>query len=77
MHKKVGVQAVVIVDEFDKPLLDLLETGNPGDETLLDANREELRNFFSTFKAADAHLRFVLLTGITKFSQVSLLSIPQ
>ena len=74
VHKKTGRQAVVLVDEYDKPLLDLLETGNPGDETQLEANRETLKNFFSTFKAADAHLRFVLLTGITKFSQVSMFS---
>ena len=74
LHKKTGQQCVVLVDEYDKPLLDLLETGNAGDEVQLEANRETLRNFFSTFKAADAHLRFVLLTGITKFSQVSMFS---
>ena len=67
VHKKTGQQAVALVDEYDKPLLDLLETGNPEYEKQLEANREELKNFFSTFKAADAHLRFVLLTGITKF----------
>ena len=74
LHRKTGQQSVVLVDEYDKPLLDLLETGKPGDEAQLDANRETLKNFFSTFKAADAHLRFVLLTGITKFSQVSMFS---
>ena len=74
VHKKTSLQAVVLVDEYDKPLLDLIETGNPGDEAQLETNREELKNFFSTFKAADAHLRFVLLTGITKFSQVSMFS---
>jgi len=74
VHKKTGQQAVALVDEYDKPLLDLLETGNPDNEAQLEANREELKNFFSTFKAADAHLRFVLLTGITKFSQVSMFS---
>ena len=74
VHLKTGQQAVVLVDEYDKPLLDLLETGRPGDEAQMEANRETLENFFSTFKAADAHLRFVLLTGITKFSQVSMFS---
>ena len=74
VHLKTGQKAVVLVDEYDKPLLDLLETGKPGDEAQLEANRETLKNFFSTFKAADAHLRFVLLTGITKFSQVSMFS---
>ena len=74
VHQDTGQQAVVLVDEYDKPLLDLLETGKPGDEVQMEANRETLKNFFATFKAADAHLRFVLLTGITKFSQMSMFS---
>ena len=74
IHEKTGKQVVVLVDEYDKPLLDLLETGNPEDEVLLNDNRNFLKDFFSTFKAADEHLRFVLLTGITKFSQVSMFS---
>ena len=74
LHKKTGQQSVVLVDEYDKPLLDLLETGSADNDAQLEANRETLKNFFSTFKAADAHLRFVLLTGITKFSQVSMFS---
>ena len=73
-HKKTGRQVVVLIDEYDKPLLDLLETGNPDDEKQLQANRDFLKDFFSVFKAADEHLRFVLLTGITKFSQVSMFS---
>ena len=74
LHQNTGLKAVVLVDEYDKPLLDLMETGEPGLDAQLDVNRETLKNFFSTFKAADAHLRFVLLTGITKFSQVSMFS---
>ena len=74
LHQKTGRKVVVLIDEYDKPLLDLLETGNPDDEKMLAANRELLKNFFSVFKAADNHLRFVMLTGITKFSQVSLFS---
>ncbi|MCR5644282.1 MAG: ATP-binding protein [Prevotella sp.] len=74
LHEKTGQQVVVLIDEYDKPLLDLLETGNPDDEKQLIANRELLKGFFSVFKAADDHLRFVLLTGITKFSQVSMFS---
>lgn len=73
-HKKTGRQVVVLIDEYDKPLLDLLETGNPNDEKQLQQNRDFLKDFFSVFKAADEHLRFVLLTGITKFSQVSMFS---
>ena len=74
MHEKTGQKVVVLIDEYDKPLLDLLETGNPDDEKQLNDNRELLKGFFSVFKAADDHLRFVLLTGITKFSQVSMFS---
>ena len=73
-HKKTGRQVVVLIDEYDKPLLDLLETGSADDERQLQENREFLKKFFSVFKAADEHLRFVLLTGITKFSQVTMFS---
>ena len=73
-HRKTGKRVVVLIDEYDKPLLDLMETGNPDDESLMAENRSFLKSFFSTFKAADDHLRFVMLTGITKFSQVSMFS---
>ncbi len=73
-HKKTGRQVVVLIDEYDKPLLDLLETGDAADERQLEENRAFLKDFFSVFKAADEHLRFVLLTGITKFSQVTMFS---
>ena len=74
LHKKTNQRVVVLVDEYDKPLLDLLETGRADDEGLQIANRELLKSFFSVFKATDDHLRFVMLTGITKFSQVSMFS---
>ena len=74
LHKITRQKVVVLIDEYDKPLLDLLDTGNPEDEQRLIANRELLKAFFSVFKAADDHLRFVMLTGITKFSQVSMFS---
>ena len=74
LHEATGLQVVILVDEYDKPLLDLLETGHPDDEQKLAANRELLKTFFSVFKATDDHLRFVMLTGITKFSQVSMFS---
>lgn len=74
LHKATGKQVVVLIDEYDKPLLDLLDTGNPDDEKQLASNRELLKAFFSVFKATDDHLRFVLLTGITKFSQITMFS---
>ena len=74
LHKKTNQRVVVLIDEYDKPLLDLLETGDADGEKQLAANRELLKAFFSIFKATDDHLRFVMLTGITKFSQVSMFS---
>ena len=68
--KQTGHGAVVLIDEYDKPLLDVLEM----DPELLNNNREILKGFYSTFKKADAYLRFVFLTGVTKFSQVSVFS---
>lgn len=80
VHKTTGRRSVVLVDEYDKPLLDVLDTGlktrdDDGNERLIeDYNREILKGFYSTFKAADQDLKFVLLTGVTKFSQVSVFS---
>ena len=67
-HLKTGRKAVVLIDEYDKPLLDTL-----GEEREL-INRDILRGFYGTFKAADEDLRFVMLTGVTKFSQISVFS---
>ena len=67
-YRQTGKKAVVLIDEYDKPLLDVL--GEPQEER----NRNTLREFYGTFKAADASLRFVLLTGVTKFSQITVFS---
>ena len=66
--EKAGRRAVVLVDEYDKPILDV--RGTPMEEK----NRETLKAFYSTFKGADKYLQFVMLTGVTKFSQVSVFS---
>ena len=78
-HEKTGQRAVVLIDEYDKPLLDVLDqelyiTIDGQKRKLEDWNREVLKGFYSVFKAADADLQFVLLTGVTKFSQVSVFS---
>lgn len=65
---KTGKKAVVLIDEYDKPLLDVL--GEESEKT----NRDILKAFYGTFKSADASLRFVLLTGVTKFSQITVFS---
>lgn len=67
-HERTGRKVVVLVDEYDKPMLDVLS------EPMEQDNRNMLKEIYSTFKAADPHLRFVLLTGVTKFSQVSVFS---
>ena len=78
-HQKTGKRAVVLVDEYDKPLLDVLDTGYSttveGKERLLEEHhRNILKGLYSVFKEADRNLQFVLLTGVTKFSQVSVFS---
>ena len=80
IHNTTGKRSVVLIDEYDKPLLDVLDTGyrtkdTNGEDILIEEyNRNILKGFYSTFKATDAHLQFVLLTGVTKFSQVSVFS---
>ena len=66
--EKYGRGAVVLVDEYDKPLLDVMDT--PQEEK----NRNTLKAFYGVFKLADESLKFVMLTGVTKFSQVSVFS---
>ena len=78
-HRKTGKRAVVLIDEYDKPMLDVLDTGISttidGENRLLEEqHRNILKGFYSVFKSADANLQFVLLTGVTKFSQVSVFS---
>ncbi len=62
-------KAVILIDEYDKPIIDHL--GNPA---IAEQNREILRNFYGVIKGCDEYLRFVLLTGVSKFSQVSIFS---
>ena len=69
-HKRTGLRAVVLVDEYDKPMLDVLDV----DKDLEEEHRNILKGFYSVFKGADEHLQFVFLTGVTKFSQVSVFS---
>ena len=78
-HQKTGKRVAVLIDEYDKPLLDVLDTGmktsDGRNELLLEEHhRNILKGFYSVFKEADADLQFVLLTGVTKFSQVSVFS---
>ena len=69
-HEQSGRRAVVLIDEYDKPILDVLDV----DKNLEEEHRNILKAFYSVFKGADEHLQFVFLTGVTKFSQVSVFS---
>ncbi|MCY4014254.1 MAG: AAA family ATPase [Gammaproteobacteria bacterium] len=69
LHRRAGRRVVVLVDEYDKPILDALEYPEVARE-----NRDFLRGFYSVIKDADAHVRFAFLTGVSKFSKVSLFS---
>ncbi len=68
-NEKTGMQVVVLVDEYDKPLLQALNN-----EELLGAYRDTLKSFYGVLKSADRYLRFVFLTGVTKFAHVSVFS---
>lgn len=68
-NKQTGQKVVILIDEYDTPLLDVLN-----DNKALKANREVMRNFYSPLKACDSYIRFVFITGITKFSQLSIFS---
>ncbi len=68
-HAQTGQTAVVLVDEYDKPILD-----NITDSAVALDMREGLKDIYSVLKDADEHLRFVFITGVSKFSKVSLFS---
>ena len=69
LHRQVGQRVVVLVDEYDKPILDALEVPE-----VARANRDFLHGLYSTIKSNDAHVKFTFLTGVSKFSKVSLFS---
>ena len=69
LHRGTGRRVGVLVDEYDKPILDALE-----EPDVARANRDYLRGLYATIKDCDAHVRFTFLTGVSKFSKVSLFS---
>ena len=69
LHHATGRKVVVLVDEYDKPILDVLH--NPD---LATANRDYLRGFYGIIKGSAEHVRFVFVTGVSMFSKVSLFS---
>ena len=69
IYKKFNQKVVILVDEYDKPILDNITRKDVAIEI-----REELKNFYSVIKDADPYLKFCFITGVTKFSKVSLFS---
>ena len=69
LHARMGRRVAVLVDEYDKPILDALDAPD-----VARANRNYLRGLYSTIKSSDAHVRFTFLTGVSKFSKVSVFS---
>ena len=68
-HEKTGLQAVVLVDEYDKPLLNAID-----DQNLVDTFRKILKTFYGVLKGEDAHIQFIFITGVTRFDKVSIFS---
>ena len=69
LSRQAGQRVVVLVDEYDKPILDALEVPD-----IARANRDFLRGLYGMIKSSDAHVRFAFITGVSKFSKVSLFS---
>ena len=69
LHDQTGQPVAVLIDEYDKPILDALDA-----PAVARANRDFLRGVYAVIKDCDAHIRFAFLTGVSKFSKVSLFS---
>lgn len=68
-REQTGLRCVVLVDEYDKPLLDVVDN-----EEIQEHNKEVFRGFFSNLKSLDEYIQFVLITGVSKFHKVSIFS---
>ena len=69
LHKKYNQRVVVLIDEYDKPILDHI--GNPD---IADTNRQVIRGFYGILKSMDPYLRFTFITGVSKFTKTSIFS---
>ncbi|MGP1491197.1 MAG: ATP-binding protein, partial [Treponema sp.] len=70
LFKQTGKQVVILVDEYDKPLLQTMGVN----EALNEHYRNTLKAFYSVIKTCDEYIRFAFLTGVTKFSKISIFS---
>lgn len=67
--EKTGRRVVILIDEYDKPMVQSIDN-----EPLLNAHRSTLKAFYSVMKSCDQYIKFAFLTGVTKFSKVSIFS---
>ena len=67
--EKTGRRVVILVDEYDKPLLEVVDK-----KEILEHNKAVFRGFFSTLKSFDEYIQFIFITGVTKFHKVSIFS---
>ncbi len=68
-YRKTGRQVVILIDEYDKPLLDIEEN-----QILFEKNQRTLKSFYGTLKAMDGYIQFAFITGVARFSKVSIFS---
>ncbi len=68
-HRQTGLKVAILIDEYDKPILDNID--HPQQAVLI---REALKNIYSVFKGQDRYIQFIFMTGVSKFSKVSLFS---
>lgn len=68
-HEAIGRQVVILVDEYDKPMLNVIDN-----EELLESHRGTLKAFYGNLKSKDSHIKFAMLTGVARFSMVSVFS---
>ncbi|MDE7350097.1 MAG: AAA family ATPase [Muribaculaceae bacterium] len=69
VHEKTGRKVVILIDEYDKPLLDIEEN-----KELYEKNQRMLKSFFGNLKSMDRYIRFAFITGVARFSRVSIFS---
>ncbi|MDR1154499.1 MAG: AAA family ATPase, partial [Bacteroidales bacterium] len=70
LHLKTGRKVVILIDEYDAPILDVMSKS----PTMLKAIQESLQSFYKILKATDEHLQFIFLTGVSKFAKLSIFS---
>lgn len=68
-YKHTGREVVILIDEYDKPLLDIQEN-----KELLEKNQRILKSFFGNLKSMDRYIRFAMITGVARFTKVSIFS---